>query len=43
MNYDKRLGKHMDNLKVLTNDALFYHKEKQWVMLDVSTIYPVEA
>ena len=34
MNYDKRLGKHMDNLKVLTNDALFYHKEKQWVMLE---------
>ena len=34
MDYNKRLGKLMDNLKVLTNDALFYHKEKQWVMLE---------
>ena len=31
---NERLAKHMDNLKVLTNDALFYHKEKQWVMLE---------
>ena len=34
MNYDERLDKHMDNLKVLMDDALFYHKEKQWVMLE---------
>ena len=34
MNYNKRLKEHMDNLKTLTNDALFYHKEKQWVMLE---------
>ena len=34
MDYDKRLDKHMDNLKVLTDDALFYHKEKQWPMLE---------
>ena len=29
MNYDKRLKGHMDNLKVLTNDALFYHQENK--------------
>ena len=31
---NERLDKHMKNLKVLMNDALFYHKEKQWVMLE---------
>ena len=34
MDYDERLDKHMGNLKVLMHDALFYHKEKQWVMLE---------
>ena len=34
MNYDERLDKHMGNLKVLMHDALFYHKEKQWPMLE---------
>ena len=34
MNYDKRLEKHMDNLKKYVNDTLFYHKEKQWPMLE---------
>ena len=31
---NKRLEKHMDNLKKYVNDTLFYHKEKQWPMLE---------